>query len=140
MSQDKHFDTVGDTTNIDWKASFTQYLKLLTVGYNAKKKYIYELIKHWDETLYPNTTTSLANSPNPADENPDSDEEEAMAALQEGREIPRSSSDDPGSSGADTASSGAQPEEGAGGSEAEAQDNPTASEGVDATSTTTSDA
>jgi hypothetical protein len=87
MSQDEHFDETGDTTNIDWKASFNNYLKLLTTGYNAKKKDIYDLIKHWDDQLYPNTTSSLANPTNAAAENSDSDNEEAMAALNAGHEL-----------------------------------------------------
>jgi hypothetical protein len=51
---------VGSTTGIRYFNDFEEYLTILETGLRQKKKSVINIIKQWDEKIFPNSDSSLA--------------------------------------------------------------------------------
>jgi len=59
LSSDETLQEVGSSTGIRYFNDFEEYLTILETGLRQKKKSIVNVIKQWDEKIFPNSDSSL---------------------------------------------------------------------------------
>jgi|ERR1700678_317259 hypothetical protein len=59
LSSDDTLQEVGSSTGIRYFNDFEEYLTILETGLRQKKKSIVNVIKQWDEKVFPNSDSSL---------------------------------------------------------------------------------
>jgi hypothetical protein len=59
LSADEALQEVGSNTGIHYFRDFEEYLMILEMGLRQKKKSIINIIKEWDEKIFPNSDSSL---------------------------------------------------------------------------------
>ncbi|KAF8961300.1 hypothetical protein BDZ97DRAFT_1760038 [Flammula alnicola] len=59
LSSDDTFQEVGSTTGIRYFNDLEEYLTILETGLRQKKKSVINIIKQWDEKIFPNSDSSL---------------------------------------------------------------------------------
>ena len=59
LSGDDTLQEVGSSTGIRYFNDFEEYLTLLETGLRQKKKSVLNIIKQWDEKIFPDTGSSL---------------------------------------------------------------------------------
>jgi hypothetical protein len=59
LSSDDTLQEVGSSTGIRYFNDFEEYLTILETGLGQKKKSIINVIKQWDEKIFPNSHSSL---------------------------------------------------------------------------------
>jgi hypothetical protein len=59
LSSDDTLQEVGSSTGIRYFNDFEEYLTILETGLRQKKKSIVNVIKQWDEKIFPNSDSSL---------------------------------------------------------------------------------
>ena len=59
LSSDDTLQEVGSSTGIRYFNDFEEYLTILETGLWQKKKSIINVIKQWDEKIFPNSDSSL---------------------------------------------------------------------------------
>lgn len=59
LSSDDTLQEVGSSTGIRYFNDFEEYLTILETGLRQKKKSIINVIKQWDEKIFPNSDSSL---------------------------------------------------------------------------------
>ena len=70
LSADETLQEVGSNTGIRYFRDFEEYLMVLETGLRQKKKSIINVIKQWDEKIFPNSDSSLVKGNlNKSDEN-----------------------------------------------------------------------
>lgn len=60
LSRDEQLQTRGSSTGIAWFQEFEIYLEYLIKGLHQRKASVQRIFKVWDETLFPETISSLA--------------------------------------------------------------------------------
>jgi ABC-type siderophore export system fused ATPase/permease subunit len=72
---------VGSNTGIRYFSDFEEYLMILEIGLRQKKKSVINIIKQWDEKIFPNSDSSIVKGNfKKSDEN--SGMKKAMALLE----------------------------------------------------------
>ena len=80
LSADDTLQEVGSSTGIRYFSDFEEYLMILETGLRQKKKSVINIIKQWDEKIFPESDSSLVKgSFKKSDEN--SGIKKAMALL-----------------------------------------------------------
>ncbi|KAF8149986.1 hypothetical protein B0H34DRAFT_757228 [Crassisporium funariophilum] len=59
LSADESLQEVGSSTGIRYFSDYQEYLTILVTGLRQKKKSIINIIKHWDEKIFPDSESSL---------------------------------------------------------------------------------
>lgn len=59
LSGDETLQEVGSSTGIHYRNDFEEYLTILETGLRQKKKSVINIIKQWDEKIFPETGSSL---------------------------------------------------------------------------------
>lgn len=59
LSSDDTLQEVGSSTGIHYFNDFEDYLTILETGLRQKKKSVMNIIKRWDEKIFPNSDSSL---------------------------------------------------------------------------------
>ena len=59
LSSDDTLQEVGSSTGIRYFNDFEEYLTILDTGLQQKKKSVINIIKQWDEKIFPNSDSSL---------------------------------------------------------------------------------
>jgi hypothetical protein len=59
LSGDDTLQDVGSHTGINYFNDFEEYLTILETGLRRKKKSVLNIIKEWDEKIFPNSESSL---------------------------------------------------------------------------------
>ena len=59
LSGDDTLQDVGSRTGINYFKDFEEYLTILETGLRRKKKSVLNIIKEWDEKIFPNSESSL---------------------------------------------------------------------------------
>jgi len=59
LSADESFQTVGSATGIHYSNDYQEYLTILETGLRQKKKSILNVIKQWDDKIFPDSESSL---------------------------------------------------------------------------------
>ena len=59
LSSDETLQEVGSSTGIRYFNDFEEYLTILETGLRQKKKSVINIIKQWDEKIFPNSDSSL---------------------------------------------------------------------------------
>jgi len=59
LSSDETLQEVGSSTGIRYFNDFEEYLTILETGLRQKKRSIINVIKQWDEKIFPNSDSSL---------------------------------------------------------------------------------
>ena len=62
LSADDTLHEVGSNTGIRYFNDFEEYLTLLETGLRQKKKSVLNIIKQWDEKIFPDSGSSLVRS------------------------------------------------------------------------------
>jgi len=60
ISGDEAFQEVGASTGIRYLNDYEEYLTILETGLQQKKRSVVNIIKQWDEKIFPDTNSSLA--------------------------------------------------------------------------------
>jgi len=60
FSGDETFQEVGASTGIRYFSYYEEYLIILETGLQQKKRSVVNIIKKWDEKIFPDTNSSLA--------------------------------------------------------------------------------
>lgn len=61
MSSDDCLQAVGNNTGINYSKDFDEYLELLVLGLQKKKRSTLEVFREWDRLIFPNSDSSLVN-------------------------------------------------------------------------------
>jgi hypothetical protein len=59
LSGDEILQEVGSSTGICYFNDFEEYLTVLNTGLRQKKKSVINIVKQWDEKIFPDTNSSL---------------------------------------------------------------------------------
>ena len=59
LSGDETLQDVGSLTGINYFSDFKEYLTILETGLRRRKKSVFNIIKEWDEKIFPNSESSL---------------------------------------------------------------------------------
>jgi hypothetical protein len=59
LSGDESLQEVGSSTGIRYFNDFEEYLTIIETGLKQKKKSIINVIKQWDDKIFPETASSL---------------------------------------------------------------------------------
>jgi len=62
LSGDETFQEVGSSTGIHYFSDFEEYLTILETGLCQRKKSVINIIRQWDEKIFPNSNLSLVKS------------------------------------------------------------------------------
>ena len=80
MTLFRKYSEVGSSTGIRYFSDFEEYLMILETGLRQKKKSVVNIIKRWDEKIFPESDSSLVKgNTKKSDEN--SGVKKAMALL-----------------------------------------------------------
>lgn len=79
LSADDTLQEVGSSTGIRYFSDFEEYLMILETGLQQKKKSVINIIRQWDEKIFPDSDSSLVKGNLKNDEN--SGIKRAMALL-----------------------------------------------------------
>ena len=95
LSSDDTLQEVGSSTGIHYFNDFEDYLTILETGLRQKKKSVINIIKRWDEKIFPDSDSSLVKG-NFKKSNESSDVKKAMALLEADSEVDSESDDNVG--------------------------------------------
>ena len=59
LSGDETLQDVSSRTGINYFSDFEEYLTILETGLHRRKKSVFNIIKEWDEKIFPNSESSL---------------------------------------------------------------------------------
>ncbi len=62
LSADDTLHEVGSSTGIRYFNDFEEYLTILETGLRQKKKSVLNIIKQWDEKIFPDSSSSLVRT------------------------------------------------------------------------------
>jgi hypothetical protein len=79
LSADDTLQEVGSSTGIRYFSDFEEYLMILETGLRQKKKSVVNIIRQWDEKIFPKSDSSLVKGNLKSNEN--SGIKKAMALL-----------------------------------------------------------
>jgi hypothetical protein len=64
LSGDNTLQEVGSSTRINYFNNFEEYLTILETSLHQRKKSVINIIKQWDEKIFPNSDSSLVKGRN----------------------------------------------------------------------------
>ena len=95
LSADDTLQEIGSNTGIRYFSDFEEYLMILETGLRQKKKSVINIIRQWDEKIFPDSDSSLVKG-NFKKSNESSDVKKAMALLEADSEVDSESDDNVG--------------------------------------------